>query len=64
MNVSYADSYNPLVDIMCEAAASMQMPLTRDFNGAQQEGFGRRQSTHLNGRRVSTANFFATSRTV
>ena len=36
----------------------MQMPLTRDFNGAQQEGFGRRQSTHLNGRRVSTATAF------
>jgi len=58
MNVRDADSYNPLVDIMCEAAASMQMPLTKDFNGAQQEGFGRRQSTHLNGRRVSTATAF------
>ncbi len=58
MNVRDADSYNPLVDIMCEAAASMQMPLTEDFNGAQQEGFGRRQSTHLNGRRVSTATAF------
>ncbi|MBV9632189.1 MAG: choline dehydrogenase [Xanthobacteraceae bacterium] len=58
MNVRNADSYNPLVDMMCEAAASMQMPLTSDFNGAQQEGFGRRQSTHLNGRRVSTATAF------
>jgi choline dehydrogenase-like flavoprotein len=58
MNVRNADSYNPLVDIMCEAAASMQMPLTSDFNGAQQEGFGRRQSNHLNGRRVSTATAF------
>jgi choline dehydrogenase-like flavoprotein len=58
MNVRNADSYNPLVDMMCEAAASMQMPLSSDFNGAQQEGFGRRQSTHLNGRRVSTATAF------
>jgi choline dehydrogenase len=58
MNVRDADSYNPLVDIMCEAAATLQMPLTNDFNGAQQEGFGRRQSTHLNGRRVSTATAF------
>ena len=58
MNVRDADSYSPLVDMMCEAAASMQMPLTKDFNGAQQEGFGRRQSTHLNGRRVSTATAF------
>ncbi len=58
MNVRNADSYNPLVDMMCEAAASMQMPLTSDFNGAQQEGFGRRQSNHLNGRRVSTATAF------
>jgi Choline dehydrogenase and related flavoproteins len=32
MNVRDADSYSPLVDMMCEAAASMQMPLTRDFN--------------------------------
>src|SRR5262249_20624589 len=58
MNVRDADSYSPLVGLMCEAAASMQMPLTNDFNGAQQEGFGRRQSTHLNGRRVSTATAF------
>jgi choline dehydrogenase len=58
MNVRDADSYSPLVDMMCGAAASLQMPLTKDFNGAQQEGFGRRQSTHLNGRRVSTATAF------
>ena len=58
MNVRNADSYNPLVDMMCEAAASMQMLLTSDFNGAQQEGFGRRQLTVLNGRRVSTATAF------
>ncbi|HKS20140.1 MAG TPA: choline dehydrogenase [Bradyrhizobium sp.] len=58
MNVRNADSYNPLVDIMCEAAASMQLPLTADFNGAQQEGFGRRQMTALHGRRVSTATAF------
>jgi choline dehydrogenase-like flavoprotein len=58
MNVRDADSYSPLVDMMCEAAAALQMPLTKDFNGAQQEGFGRRQSTHRNGRRVSTATAF------
>ena len=58
LNVRNVDSYNPLVDIMCEAAVSMQMPLTRDFNSAQQEGFGRRQATIRNGRRASTATAF------
>lgn len=58
LNVRNADSYNPLVDIMCEAAISMHMPLTRDFNGAKQEGFGRRQVTQLHGRRASTATAF------
>ena len=58
LNVRNVDSYNPLVDILCAAAVSMQMPLTSDFNGAQQEGFGRRQVTQLNGRRVSTATAF------
>ena len=58
LNVCNVDSYNPLVDIMCEAAVAMRMPLTPDFNGAQQEGFGRRQVTQINGRRVSTATAF------
>ena len=58
MNVRNADSYSPLVDMMCEAASSMQVPLTRDFNGVQQEGFGRRQMTQQGGRRVSSATAF------
>ena len=58
LNICNVESYNPLVDIMCEAAAAMQMPLTSDFNGARQEGFGRRQVTQRNGRRESTATAF------
>ena len=58
LNVRDVESYNPLVDIMCEAAVAMGLPLTADFNGAQQEGFGRRQVTQLHGRRVSTATAF------
>ena len=58
LNVQNAESYSPLVDMMCEAAVSMKMPLTADFNGAQQEGFGRRQMTQIKGRRLSTAAAF------
>jgi choline dehydrogenase-like flavoprotein len=58
MNVINVESYNPLVDIMCEAARQMQMPLTEDFNGKQQEGFGKRQFTIRKGRRESTAKTF------
>ena len=55
MNVVNVDSYSPLVDIMCDAARQMQMPVTEDFNGKQQEGFGKRQFTIREGRRESTA---------
>ncbi len=58
MNVSDCESYNPLTDMMLEAADSLQFPRTEDFNGREQEGFGRRQVTVRNGRRESTATAF------
>ena len=58
MNVTDLGEYNPLVDIMLEAADSLQLPRTEDFNGKQQEGFGRRQVTIRNGRRESAATAF------
>jgi choline dehydrogenase-like flavoprotein len=58
MNVSDCESYNPLTDIMLEAADSLQLPRTEDFNGREQEGFGRRQVTVRGGRRESTATAF------
>jgi len=58
MNVQNLESYSPLVEMMCEAAAELQFPRTADFNGVQQEGFGKRQSTQKNGMRESTATAF------
>jgi choline dehydrogenase-like flavoprotein len=58
MNVSDCESYNPLTDIMMEAAESLQFPRTEDFNGREQEGFGRRQVTVRGGLRESAATAF------
>lgn len=58
MNVTDCESYNPLVDIMLQAADSLQLARTDDFNGREQEGFGRRQVTLRNGRRESAATAF------
>ncbi len=41
-----------------EAARQRGLPVTDDYNGAQNEGFGRSQYTIRNGRRSSTANAF------
>jgi len=46
---------DPLLDAFLAAGQSLGLPRTADFNGAQQEGFSRGQSTIRNGRRCSTA---------
>jgi 4-pyridoxate dehydrogenase len=48
----YAD---PLGDAFLDAGLSAGHSFTPDYNGGQQEGFGRLQSTVRNGRRCSTA---------
>jgi choline dehydrogenase len=58
MNVSDCESYNPLTDMMLEATDSLQFPRTEDFNGRDQEGFGKRQVTIRGGRRESAATAF------
>jgi choline dehydrogenase len=58
MNVKNCESYSPLVEMMYQAAAELQMPRTNDFNGAQQEGFGTRQMNHRDGRRESGVTAF------
>lgn len=58
LNVSDCESYNPLTGIMLEAADSLQLPRTADFNGREQEGFGHRQVTIRGGRRESAATAF------
>jgi 4-pyridoxate dehydrogenase len=46
---------DPLVEAYLAAGERAGHPLTEDYNGAQQEGFGRSQQTIRNGRRCSTA---------
>ena len=58
LNVSDCESYNPLTGMMLEAADQLQFSRTADFNGRDQEGFGRRQITVRNGRRESAATAF------
>jgi choline dehydrogenase-like flavoprotein len=51
----YAD---PMVDAFIDAGRTAGHPITADYNGAQQEGFGRWQSTIRNGRRCSAADAY------
>ena len=46
---------DPLVDALAAAGAAAGHSSTEDYNGAQQEGFGKPQMTIRNGRRCSTA---------
>ena len=58
LNVKFLDSYNPLTEVLCEAAESLQYRRNADFCGETHEGFGRRQFTQLKGRRHSSAKAF------
>jgi choline dehydrogenase-like flavoprotein len=49
---------NPASRHFVEAAASLQMPETRDFNGEKQEGFGLYQVTQKNGERCSASRAY------
>lgn len=49
---------DPLYQAWLEAAKAYDYPLTSDYNGKQQEGFGRGQYTIRDGRRSSAANAF------
>ena len=46
---------DPLVEAYRAAGEAAGHPVTKDYNGAQQEGFGHSQQTIRNGRRCSTA---------
>lgn len=58
LKVSNGVMPNELFDAFIEAGESQGYPVTSDFNGAQQEGFGRYDFTIANGRRQSTATAF------
>jgi choline dehydrogenase-like flavoprotein len=53
-----AKTDDPLYDAWLEAARSAGYPVTADYNGGQQEGFGRGQYTIRNGYRSSAATAF------
>ena len=55
MGTEYAKTSDPLYGAWIEAAKAAGIPHTEDYNGAQQEGFGRSQYTIRNGRRSSSA---------
>lgn len=50
--------HNPLTDIFLQACEETGLPLTDDFNGPHQRGFGLYQVTQKNGTRHSTAQAF------
>jgi choline dehydrogenase-like flavoprotein len=58
LGTEFAKTKDPLYDAWLAAAKACGYPLTSDYNGKQQEGFGRGQYTIRDGRRSSTANAF------
>jgi len=58
LGTEFARTQDPLFEAWLEAAKAAGYPLTPDYNGKQQEGFGRGQFTIRNGRRSSSANAF------
>ncbi len=58
LTVTNCQDYTPLGELLFEAAQALQLPLTPDFNGVQQEGFGKRQVTVKNGERESAATAY------
>ena len=58
LGTEFARTHDPLYEAWLEAAKSCGYPLTPDYNGKQQEGFGRGQFTIRNGWRASSANAF------
>ncbi len=55
LSISAGESDSPFHDALIEAGRQAGYPVTPDFNGASQEGFGRYDLTIADGRRWSTA---------
>jgi 4-pyridoxate dehydrogenase len=58
LGTEFAKTEDPLYEAWLAAAKACGFPLTPDYNGKQQEGFGRGQYTIRDGRRSSTANAY------
>jgi choline dehydrogenase-like flavoprotein len=55
LGTEFAKTSDPLYTAWIEAGKAAGIPYTEDYNGSQQEGFGRSQYTIRNGRRSSAA---------
>ncbi len=58
INVKHIKRPNPMTPAFLEAMRGLGFRRTNDFNGPTSEGYGPRQGTILNGRRVSTATAY------
>ena len=58
LHVTRGPRANPLFDAFVQAGHQAGYPLTDDYNGAAQEGFGAMEATIWQGRRWSTANAY------
>jgi 4-pyridoxate dehydrogenase len=58
LGTQFAKTRDPLFDAWMEAGAAAGFPRNPDYNGAQQEGFGRSQYTIRDGRRASSARAY------
>jgi 4-pyridoxate dehydrogenase len=58
VGTEFAKTQDPLYEAWIEAGEASGYPFNPDYNGAQQEGFGRSQYTIRHGRRSSSANAF------
>ena len=58
MHITRGPRQNPLFDAFIEAGRQAGYPVTQDYNGRQQEGFGPMEATIWQGRRWSTANAY------
>jgi choline dehydrogenase/4-pyridoxate dehydrogenase len=55
LSTQFSRYRDPLIEAYLAAGAAARHPFTADYNGAQQEGFGRSQQTIRDGRRCSAA---------
>ncbi|MES2127087.1 MAG: GMC family oxidoreductase N-terminal domain-containing protein [Pseudomonadota bacterium] len=60
LTVGYPRHASPLNALFLDAAASVGLPFTADYNGASQEGAFMYQATHRNGERCSSAKAYLT----
>ena len=58
LHITRGPRSNPLFDAFIESGAQAGYPVTADYNGQQQEGFGPMEATIWKGRRWSAANAY------